>query len=166
MFSRDLLELAANVLAQARAKAVRIATAESCTGGLIAGALTAIPGSSDVFERGFVSYSNQAKEQLLGVPAAMVSEHGAVSREVAVAMAEGTLIHSDAQLAVSCTGIAGPGGGNAAKPVGLVHLAVARQGHQTRHLECRFGSLSRDEIRMRSVAAALQLLSEATRESP
>lgn len=165
MFSRDMLELAGKVLAAARAKGVRIATAESCTGGLIAGALTAIPGSSEVFERGFVTYSNQAKQQLLGISSTIVTEHGAVSREVAVAMAEGALTYSDAQLAVSCTGIAGPGGGSAAKPVGLVHLALASHGRDTLHLECRFGSLSRDEIRLRSVAAALQLLIEATRES-
>jgi len=166
MFPPEVLELAGQVLAQARATSLRIATAESCTGGLMAGALTAIPGSSDVFERGFVTYSNQAKAQLLGVPAKLLADHGAVSREVALAMAEGALAHSDAQLAVSCTGIAGPGGGSRAKPVGLVHLALARQGRSARQLDCHFGTQPRDEIRMRSVAAALQLLMEATSESP
>ena len=101
MFPPEVLELAGQVLARARAKNLRIATAESCTGGLIAGALTAIPGSSDVFERGFVTYSDQAKAQLLGVPAKLLAEYGAVSREIALAMAEGALAHSDAQLQIS-----------------------------------------------------------------
>jgi nicotinamide-nucleotide amidase len=166
MFSHEVLDLAARVLEQARRMQLRIATAESCTGGLIAGALTAIPGSSDVFERGFVTYSNKAKAQLLGVPEKLLTEHGAVSREVAIAMAEGALAHSDAHLAVSCTGIAGPGGGSTEKPVGLVHFALARQGRNSRALECGFGNVPRDEIRMRSVAVGLQLLTEATRESP
>src|SRR2546423_6619376 len=161
MFSHEVLDLAARVLEQARRMQLRIATAESCTGGLIAGALTAIPGSSDGFERGFVTYSNKAKAQLLGVPEKLLAEHGAVSREVAIAMAEGALTHSDAQLAVSCTGIAGPGGGGQPKPVGLVYLALTRQERGARQLDCRFGARPRDEIRMRSVTAALQLLMEA-----
>jgi nicotinamide-nucleotide amidase len=165
MFSREVLDVAARVLEQARGKTLRIATAESCTGGLIAGALTAIPGSSDVFDRGFVTYSNEAKIELLGVAPALLANYGTVSREVAMAMAEGALAHSDAQLAVSCTGIAGPGGGTAAKPVGLVYVGVAH-GRKTHALECRFGELSRHEIRMRSVAVGLQLLIEATSESP
>jgi nicotinamide-nucleotide amidase len=166
VFSSGILESAVRVLEEARGKGIRIATAESCTGGLIAGALTAIPGSSDVFERGFVVYSNQAKTELLQVSTAMIAGKGAVSAEVARAMAEGALQHSAASIAVSCTGIAGPGGGSPAKPVGLVHLAVAADNREARHLECRFGEVSRDEIRIRTVAAALQLLTDAIRASP
>lgn len=166
VFPQPVLDLAAKVLASARARNLHIATAESCTGGLIAGALTAIPGSSDVFDRGAVVYSNQAKMEILGVPAALLETHGAVSVEVARAMAEGALANSTAGIAVSCTGIAGPGGGSGEKPVGLVYLAVARKDRSTRHIECRFGEISRDEIRMRTVAAGLQLLLEATSDSP
>ncbi len=165
MFPEPVLDLAAKLLAEARAKGLHIATAESCTGGLIAGALTAIPGSSDVFDRGAVVYANQAKMEMLGVPADLLEKHGAVSAEVARAMAEGALTHSAAGIAVSCTGIAGPGGGSAEKPVGLVYLAVAGKARKTRHIECRFGEISRDEIRMRTVTAGLQLLLEATRDS-
>ncbi len=166
LFSSKIMEQAAHLLDLARDKGIRIATAESCTGGLIAGALTAIPGSSDVFERGFVVYSNQAKTELLQVPAAMIVEKGAVSAEVARTMAEGALRNSAAGIAVSCTGIAGPGGGTAAKPVGLVHLAVKILNGEARGVECRFGEASREDIRIGTVAAALQLLSEAIRTSP
>ena len=110
------------------ARGARLATAESCTGGLIAAACTSLAGSSDWFERGFVTYSNAAKTELLGVPAAMIETHGAVSAEVARAMAEGALVHSPADLAVAVTGIAGPGGARPGKPVGTVWLAVARRG--------------------------------------
>lgn len=166
MFPEAILSQSAKLLALARDRDLHIATAESCTGGLIAGALTAIPGSSDVFDRGAVVYANEAKIEMLGVPADLLRQHGAVSAEVARAMAEGALANSAADIAVSCTGIAGPGGGSAQKPVGLVYLAVARKTRQTRELECRFGELSRDEIRMRTVAAGLQLLLEATSDSP
>jgi len=166
MFPETVLALSAMLLAEARAGGLHMATAESCTGGLIAGALTAIPGSSDVFDRGAVVYSNQAKIDMLGVPADLLKQHGAVSAEVARAMAEGALANSTADIAVSCTGIAGPGGGSAEKPVGLVYLAASRKNRATRHIECRFGEISRDEIRMRTVAAGLQLLLEATRDSP
>jgi nicotinamide-nucleotide amidase len=125
---------------------------------LIAGALTAIAGSSDVVERGFIVYSNQAKTDLLGVPQSLIAEHGAVSEEVARAMAEGALERSDVELAVSCTGIAGPGGGTAEKPVGLVHIAAARAGQTTLHLECRFGEIGRDNVRLKSVEEALKLV--------
>lgn len=166
VFPEPILTLSAKLLSGARSRDLHIATAESCTGGLIAAALTAIPGSSDVFDRGAVVYSNQAKMEMLGVPAALLKTHGAVSAEVARAMAEGALANSTAGIAVSCTGIAGPGGGSAEKPVGLVYLAVARKNRKTRHIECRFGEISRDEIRMRTVAAGLQLLLEATSDSP
>lgn len=157
MFSPALLSLAKAVLDEARAKDLRVVTAESCTGGLIAGLLTEIPGSSDVLERGFVVYSNRAKQDLLGVAGELIADHGAVSEEVARAMAQGAAAHSDAQLAVSVTGIAGPGGGTAAKPVGLVHVAACRDG-KVLHKEHRFGDLGRTEIRTKSVEAALNLL--------
>lgn len=166
VFPEPVLAASRKVLTEARARGLHIGTAESCTGGLIAGALTAIPGSSDVFDRGAVVYANQAKMEMLGVPADLLEQHGAVSAEVARAMADGALANSTADIAVSCTGIAGPGGGSVEKPVGLVYLAVARENRGTRHIECRFGEISRDEIRMRTVAAGLQLLLEATCDSP
>jgi nicotinamide-nucleotide amidase len=158
MFSPDLLARAEHLLTTARAGGVRIATAESCTGGLIAALLTEIPGASDVFGRGFVTYSNKAKEDMLGVPAATLRQHGAVSEPVARLMAEGAIRNSTAQLSVAVTGIAGPGGGTEEKPVGLVHIAVARAGEPTLHRECRFGDIGRGEIRLASVAAALEML--------
>jgi nicotinamide-nucleotide amidase len=158
MFPKPILKLATEVLANARAKGWKIATAESCTGGLVAGALTEIAGSSDVFERGFVTYSNEAKTELLGVAAELIAKHGAVSKEVALAMAEGALRHSRADLSVSITGIAGPGGGSREKPVGLVHIAAACSNRARRHEEHRFGALGRAEVRTKSVEAALGLL--------
>lgn len=158
MFAPHLLALAKSVLLAVRAKSLRIVTAESCTGGLIAALLTEIPGSSDVVDRGFVVYSDQAKSEMLGVPPDLISEHGAVSEAVARAMAQGALALSDAQLAVAVTGIAGPGGGSDSKPVGLVHIAAARDDGALLHEEHRFGEISRYDIRMRSVEAALELL--------
>jgi nicotinamide-nucleotide amidase len=157
-FSDALLLLAKGVLDEARAKGLRVVTAESCTGGLIAGLLTEIPGSSDVLERGFVVYSNKAKVQLLGVSDQIIADHGAVSEVVARAMAEGAVTHSDAQLAVAATGIAGPGGGTAEKPVGLVHIAAAGEGRVTQHKLFRFGDIGRTPVRLKSVEAALLLL--------
>ncbi len=157
-FPDRLMKQAAAVLDAARAQQVRIATAESCTGGLIAGCLTTIAGSSDVVERGFITYSNEAKSELLGVPASIIASYGAVSEAVARAMAEGALAHSRADLAVSCTGIAGPGGGSVEKPVGLVYLAVARKGRGTQARQCRFGDIGRDQVREKSIEAALVLL--------
>ncbi|HSU07082.1 MAG TPA: CinA family protein [Acetobacteraceae bacterium] len=127
----ELLEHAATLLEECRARHLMLATAESCTGGLIAAALTAIPGSSDVVERGFITYSNEAKSDLVGVPPALIATHGAVSEPVARAMAEGAVAHSRADIAVSVTGVAGPGGGSAAKPVGLVWFGLARRGRPT-----------------------------------
>ena len=158
MFSQELRARAETLLAAARAKDLKIATAESCTGGLIAGLLTEIPGSSDALDRGFVTYSNQAKEEMLGVPGAMLRQHGAVSETVARAMAEGAIRNSTAQLSIAVTGIAGPGGGTDEKPVGLVHIAAARAGEATLHRECRFGDICRSEIRLATVVAALELL--------
>jgi nicotinamide-nucleotide amidase len=158
MFSAELRARAENLLAAARAQGLKIACAESCTGGLIAGLLTEIPGSSDVVDRGFVTYSNQAKEEMLGVPGAMIRQHGAVSEAVARAMAEGAIRNSTAQLSVAVTGIAGPGGGTDEKPVGLVHIAAARAGEATLHKECRFGDIGRSEVRLATVTAALALM--------
>jgi nicotinamide-nucleotide amidase len=157
MLSPSLTALAAQVLQAAEQRGERIATAESCTGGLVAAALTAIAGSSSVMDRGFVTYSNEAKSEMLGVPPELIAAHGAVSREVAMAMAEGALRHSRAQVAVAVTGIAGPGGGSADKPVGLVHFALARTGEATRHAELRFEG-DRDEVRLQAAQTALGLL--------
>lgn len=157
MFPKPVRKLAEAVLNSARQSSLKIATAESCTGGLIAGALTEIPGSSDVVDRGFVTYSNQAKCDMLGVEIEMLIAHGAVSEHVARAMAEGALAHSAGDIAVSVTGIAGPGGGTATKPVGLVHLACARKGHETLH-ERRIFTGDRGGVRMSTVKAALKLI--------
>jgi len=158
MFSNALLSLARVILADARDKKLRIATAESCTGGLVAACLTEIPGSSDVIDRGFVAYSNRAKQDLLNVPGDLIADMGAVSEAVARAMAEGAVENSHAHLAVSVTGVAGPGGGTPLKPVGLVHIATAREGRSILHEAHRFGDIGRAEIRMKAVEAALGLL--------
>jgi nicotinamide-nucleotide amidase len=158
--------LARRVLDACFARKLKIATAESCTGGLIAGALTDIAGSSNVFERGFVTYSNEAKHDLLDVPDQLLADHGAVSAEVAEAMAVGALAHSRAQLALSVTGIAGPDGGSADKPVGLVHFGLAQSERPTLLVRKHFTSatgklLSRADIRRHAVLTGLQILLEA-----
>jgi len=153
-----LVALAAEILDLARAEGDLIATAESCTGGLVSAALTAVPGSSDVFDRGFVTYSNTAKSEILGVPYWLIEKHGAVSEDVARAMAGGALTHSNASLAVAVTGIAGPGGGTPEKPVGLVHFAAGRPEGPMHHERVVFGDLGRAEVRWRSVERALSLL--------
>ena len=140
-----------------RSAGLMLATAESCTGGLVAGCLTEIAGSSDVVERGFVTYSNRAKAELLGVPPALIAEHGAVSELVARAMAEGAVARSAAQIAVAITGVAGPGGGTREKPVGLVHFATAVEGGATIHEVARFGG-DRTAVRLASVRLALDML--------
>ena len=154
----ELRGLARALLDLCRAKRLTIATAESCTGGLVAAMLTEIPGSSDVFERGFVTYSNAAKSEMLGVPFWLIERHGAVSEDVARAMAGGALTHSQASLAVSVTGIAGPDGGTAEKPVGLVHFAAGRRDQPMLHERVVFGEIGRAEIRRRSVERALSLV--------
>jgi nicotinamide-nucleotide amidase len=161
MFSPDLIARATQLIARYREVALMATTAESCTGGLVAGLLTEIPGSSNVLERGFVVYSNAAKQELLGVPPETLARHGAVSGETAVAMAEGALQASRAEVAVSVTGIAGPDGGTAAKPVGLVHFACARRGKSTVAREERFGDIGREKVRLASVKVALDLLEAA-----
>ena len=154
----DLLARTAALLAACRACGETVATAESCTGGLLAATLTAIPGSSDVFERGFVTYSNSAKSEMLGVPYWLIERHGAVSEDVARAMAGGALTHSYASLAVAITGVAGPDGGTPEKPIGLVYFAAGRR-DEPMLAECvEFGDLGRAEIRRRSVERAVGLL--------
>jgi nicotinamide-nucleotide amidase len=160
MTDEVLAAAARRVLDRSRAKQLRIATAESCTGGMVVSALTDIAGSSDVVDRGFITYSNVAKETMLGVPSTTLIAHGAVSRETAEAMARGALSQSPADLAVAVTGIAGPGGGTADKPVGLVHFAAARRAGPLILRERRFGDIGRAEIRRLSVIEALAMLDE------
>lgn len=162
MIEREIFDLAARVLEAARAAGLKIAAAESCTGGLVMGALTAVPGSSDVVERGFVTYSNEAKVEMLKVPAARIREHGAVSEPVAEAMAAGALAGSRAQLAVSLTGVAGPGGSEA-KPEGMVCFGLARAGASVETQEMRFGEIGRDEVRRAAVRHALGMLLKAAK---
>lgn len=154
-----MTKLAEDILEQARAAGLRITTAESCTGGLICASLIDIAGSSDVVDGGFVTYSNFAKMQALGVDKQLLKDHGAVSEPVARAMAEGALAHArTADVSVATTGIAGPGGGGPDKPVGLVHIAASRKGGETIHSEENFGDLGRTEVRMATVERALQLM--------
>jgi len=161
MFDADLIARAARLIAVCTERGLKTATAESCTGGLVSALLTEIAGSSAVVERGFVVYSNQAKQELLGVPAAILAAHGAVSEETARAMAEGAIARSRADIAVSITGVAGPGGGGPGKPVGLVHFALARRDGATEALERRYGDLGRSAVRAASVSDALALLEKA-----
>ena len=154
--SRSLLDLC-------RMRKLKIATAESCTGGLVAAALTEVPGSSDVVDRGFVTYSNEAKHAMLGVETAKLDTFGAVSKEVAIAMAFGALEQADVDLAVAITGIAGPGGATPGKPVGLVHFAVAARDGRITHHEQRFGAIGRSAVRHQSVIEALKMLIDMAR---
>jgi len=160
MFPADLIDQAMRLLADLRARKLMVATAESCTGGMIAGLLTEIPGSSDVVERGFVTYSNAAKAEMIGVPMELIVTHGAVSEAVARAMASGALAASRADISIAVTGVAGPGGGSASKPVGLVHFGGARKGGTVIHQEARFGDLGRGGIRLAAVRQALQMIGE------
>jgi nicotinamide-nucleotide amidase len=153
-----LSKAAKHLLTVCRARNIKLAAAESCTGVLVAAALTEIPGSSDVFDRGFVTYSNAAKETMLGVSNDTLNRFGAVSRETADAMAQGALARSDATITVAVTGIAGPGGGSANKPVGLVHFAAATRDGRSVHREKRFGKIGRRRVRLRSAAEALAIL--------
>jgi nicotinamide-nucleotide amidase len=149
---------AAALLEQCRLHGVKIATAESCTGGMLAALLTSVPGSSDVFDCGFVTYSNEAKKRMLGISHEIIADYGSVSRECSLSMAQGAILESAATLAVSITGIAGPGGGTTGKPVGLVHIACARRNGATLHREERFGDIGREGVRTASVEVALALL--------
>jgi len=163
MAGSDARALSRALLDLCRSRKLTIATAESCTGGLVAGALTEIPGSSDVIDRGFVTYSNDAKRKMLGVKATTLESFGAVSKETAIQMAVGALEDADVDLAVSITGIAGPGGATPGKPVGLVHFAVAARDGRIVNKECRFGAIGRSAVRQRSVLEALRLLMELAR---
>ena len=162
MFPEDIQTLACQVIETAAERGLVLVTAESCTGGLVAGALTAIAGSSAVLERGFVTYSNAAKTDLLAVPADLIEAHGAVSEPVARAMALGALAGSGADVSVSVTGVAGPGGGSAEKPVGLVHFGAVGP-HGEIHAMHRFGDIGREQVRLASVRVALGLLLERMR---
>jgi nicotinamide-nucleotide amidase len=162
MFSSEVLNLAETVLGACRARGWHLATAESCTGGLVAAALTSIAGSSDVVERGFVTYANEAKSALLGVPSATIAAHGAVSAETAAAMAQGAIVHAPVDVAVSITGVAGPDGGSAEKPVGLVILGLARRDGAS-YTERHVFSGDRAAVREAALKAALQLLAKAAK---
>jgi len=151
---------AADLLERLAARGLTLATAESCTGGLVAGLLTEPAGASRVVLAGFVTYSNAAKARTLGVAESLLEQHGAVSEPVARAMAEGALSASDAEISVAITGIAGPDGGSAEKPVGLVHFAAAKRGSRTLHVEQRFGAIGRGLVRRAAVLQALDLIEE------
>jgi nicotinamide-nucleotide amidase len=160
MFPAELSARAAELIALLRRKQMMLTTAESCTGGLIAGLITSVSGSSDVLDGGFVTYSNAAKARMIGVPPELIAEHGAVSEQVARAMAEGALANSAADVAVAVTGVAGPGGGSPEKPVGLVHCAAARIGFPTLHRVLRLGDIGREQVRLETVRAAVQMAYE------
>jgi nicotinamide-nucleotide amidase len=163
MFSLEIETLARLVIDDAREKNLRIVTAESCTGGLVAGAICAISGASDVFERGFVAYTNRAKQELLGVSGDMIADLGAVSEPIVRMMAEGALENSHAHLSVAVTGVAGPGGGTPLKPVGTVHFATARSNQSVYHrMEC-FEFETREEVQLAAVQVALEMLRERLR---
>ena len=165
MIPDELLADAEALLSACRARGIRLATAESCTGGLIAGVLTAIAGSSDVVDRGFVTYSDAAKAEMLGVPAVLIARAGAVSEPVAASMAHGALSRSAAGLAVAVTGIAGPGGGSAEKPVGLVWFGVAARDAPPQTVSRVFPG-DRTAVRVATVRVALELLRDALARMP
>ncbi|RWX75580.1 CinA family protein [Neorhizobium lilium] len=164
LFPEDIEEQARRIIVSFGARGLMVATAESCTGGLIAGALTEISGSSAVVDRGFVTYTNQAKMDMLGVSEATLATFGAVSRETALQMVHGALFRSRASVAVAVTGIAGPGGGSAEKPVGLVHLAAGRRQGPVLHREMHYGDIGRTQVRLATIRTALDMLVEAAGE--
>ena len=160
IWPKDIEDAARRIVTDFTERKLLVATAESCTAGLIAGAITEIAGSSAMFDRGFVTYSNEAKREMIGVANATLKAHGAVSRPTAIEMAEGAIGNSGANISVAVTGIAGPGGGSDEKPVGLVHLAAARTGHATLHREMRYGDIGRSAVRLATVRTALEMLME------
>jgi len=160
MIGDELFERASEILGLCGGRGFKLATAESCTGGLIAAALTSSPGSSNVLDRGYVTYSNAAKSSDLGVPRNLIDKNGAVSEVVARAMAIGAIEKASVDLALAVTGVAGPGGGTPQKPVGLVHIAVAHRSGKILHRECRYGPIGRGEVRRLSSLAALALMKE------
>ena len=160
MIDDDIVEAAKRLLDICKSKHLTLATAESCTAGLVAGTLTEVPGTSSILDRGFVTYSNQAKQDMLGVSATTLRSHGAVSGETAEEMVRGALANAPVDLAVSITGIAGPDGGSEEKPVGLVHFAAASRSGQYAQVEKRFGNIGRAEVRKQSVLQAFRMLHE------
>lgn len=161
MFPLEVETLARLLIDEVRERHLRVVTAESCTGGLVAAAICSIPGASDIFERGFVTYTNRAKEEMLGIPGDLIADFGAVSEPVARMMAEGALNHSRAHIAVAITGVAGPGGGSPMKPVGTVHIATARSTAGIRHRHENFDGETRLDVQMAAVAVALQMMRNA-----
>jgi nicotinamide-nucleotide amidase len=164
MFPAREVKRAEKVVADCRAKGFTLTMAESCTGGLLASLITEVSGASDVFQRGFVTYANCAKTDMIGVPAPMIDEFGAVSNQVAEAMATGALAAAHADLAAAITGIAGPAGGTADKPVGRVHIAIARSDMPPTSKQFDFGDLGRSRVRLQTVASALQMIQQAVAE--
>lgn len=158
IFPDDIAALAQKMISHGTARGEMVSTAESCTGGLIAGALTEIAGSSAVVDRGFVTYTNEAKADMLGVQDKTLETFGAVSKETALQMVQGALLRSRASHAVAVTGIAGPGSGSDAKPVGLVHLAAMSRNGAILHREMRYGDIGRDQVRLATVKTALEML--------
>jgi nicotinamide-nucleotide amidase len=163
LFSLEIDTLARLIVDDARERSLRIVTAESCTGGLVAAALIAVAGASDVFERGFIAYSNRAKQEQLGVSGDMIADLGAVSEPVARMMSEGALENSHAHVSIAVTGVAGPGGGTPMKPVGTVHFATSRANQSVRHRMEHYDLDSRGEIQMAAVLTALEMLRERLR---
>ena len=163
MFSLEIQTLARLVIDDARERSLRIVPAESCTGGLVAGAICSIPGASDVFERGFVAYTNRAKQELLGVSGDLIADLGAVSEPIARMMAEGAVENSHAHVAIAITGVAGPGGGTPMKPVGTVHFATARANQSVQHRMEMFETEDRLGIQMAAVQTALEMLRDRLR---
>ena len=162
----ELDSLATEVLKRCKTAGIMLSTVESCTGGMVAATLTGIPGASAVVERSFITYSNEAKVELVGIPMQLIINHGAVSEPVARAMAEGALAYAPVDLAIGITGIAGPGRRQTDKPEGLVHFACARRGCETVHTKTKFGVLGRSEVRYRSVIQALRMLRDAAAQTP
>lgn len=160
MLNNSLIALAEICIATARKQKLKLVIAESCTGGLIAAYLTSVPGASDVFDRGFVTYSNEAKQELLQVPSDLIAAHGEVSDAVVRAMAQGALIHGHGDISVAVTGIAGPDGGSPSKPIGLVYIGSARRNGATLAEEHRFGDIGRTEVREQTALRAMELLLE------
>lgn len=165
LFPADIEQLATRIVTEFTQRNLTVATAESCTGGLIAGALTEVAGSSAVVDRGYITYSNTAKIEMIGVSNAVLMEYGAVSRQTALQMVDGALKRSGASLAVAVTGIAGPGGGSADKPVGLVHLAAKSRTGTLLHRDMRYGDLGRDGVRLATVKTALEMLVKVAQDT-
>ena len=158
MLDDDIVKAAEQLLAICKRKNLLVATAESCTAGLVAGTLSEVPGVSSILDRGYITYSNEAKHDMLGVPRDVLDRHGAVSRQTAEAMVRGVLGHARVHLAVSVTGIAGPDGGSEEKPVGLVHFAAASRTGKLVHVERRYGDIGRSQVRKHSVLQAFRML--------